>query len=57
MPTLLPELEALGVATLVTDTIMGDDAGRARLAGEILRFVEADGRLAYHRDVQREADR
>ena len=37
---LLPELEALGVETLVTDTIMRDDAGRARLAGEVLRFAE-----------------
>jgi LPPG:FO 2-phospho-L-lactate transferase len=37
---LLAELEALGIETLVTDTIMGDDAGRARLAGEVLRFAE-----------------
>jgi len=39
---LLPEVEALGVETLVTDTIMRDDAGRARLAGEVLRFAESD---------------
>jgi LPPG:FO 2-phospho-L-lactate transferase len=36
---LLPELEELGIETLVTDTIMRDDAGRARLAGEVLRFA------------------
>jgi len=33
-----PAIEALGLATHVTDTIMGDDAGRARLAGDVLRF-------------------
>jgi LPPG:FO 2-phospho-L-lactate transferase len=37
---LLAELEELGVEALVTDTIMRDDVGRARLAGEILRFAE-----------------
>jgi LPPG:FO 2-phospho-L-lactate transferase len=37
---LLADLEELGVETLVTDTIMRDDPGRARLAGEILRFAE-----------------
>ncbi len=31
-----PPIQALGMETIVTDTIMGDDAGRARLAGEIL---------------------
>ena len=36
---LLPSVEALGVNTLVTDTIMTDDAARARLAGEVLRFA------------------
>ncbi len=41
---LLAELEELGVETLVTDTIMRDDAGRARLAGEILRFAEPASR-------------
>jgi LPPG:FO 2-phospho-L-lactate transferase len=34
-----PPIRALGMRTLVTDTIMGDDAGRARLAGEILRMA------------------
>lgn len=33
---LQPEIEALGLNVLVTDTIMSDDAARARLAGEIL---------------------
>ena len=37
---LLPQVEELGIETLVTDTIMRDDAGRARLAGEVLRFAE-----------------
>jgi LPPG:FO 2-phospho-L-lactate transferase len=37
---LLPALERLGPETLVTDTIMRDDTGRARLAGEVLRFAE-----------------
>jgi LPPG:FO 2-phospho-L-lactate transferase len=32
-------IRALGLRTLVTDTIMADDAGRARLAGEILRVA------------------
>jgi LPPG:FO 2-phospho-L-lactate transferase len=32
-------IEALGMLTLVTDTIMNDDAGRARLAGEVLEFA------------------
>ena len=32
-------IRALGMETLVTDTIMADDAGRARLAGEILEAV------------------
>ena len=36
---LLPDVQGLGVDTLVTDTIMGDDAGRARLAGEILQHA------------------
>jgi len=31
-----PEIEALGLAVVVTDTIMTDDAARARLAGEML---------------------
>jgi LPPG:FO 2-phospho-L-lactate transferase len=33
------EIEALGLRTLVTDTIMGDRHGRARLAREVLDFV------------------
>lgn len=33
---LAPEVEALGLRTVVTDTIMTDDASRARLAGEVL---------------------
>jgi len=37
---LLPSVEALGIKVLVTDTIMTDDAARARLAGEVLRFAE-----------------
>ncbi len=36
------EVEELGITTLVTDTIMGDDAGRARLAGDVLRFTGSD---------------
>ena len=34
-----PAIEALGLRTLVTDTIMRDDDGRARLAREVLDFV------------------
>jgi LPPG:FO 2-phospho-L-lactate transferase len=34
-----PSIEALGMRTLVTDTIMSDDATRARLAGETLAFA------------------
>jgi LPPG:FO 2-phospho-L-lactate transferase len=33
---LRPQIEALGLKVLVTDTIMSDDAARARLASEIL---------------------
>lgn len=32
-------IRALGMETLVTDTVMADDAGRARLAGEILEVA------------------
>ncbi|MGZ8514143.1 MAG: 2-phospho-L-lactate transferase [Candidatus Limnocylindrales bacterium] len=35
---LRPAIEALGLATLVTDTIMTDDASRARLAAEVIAF-------------------
>ncbi|HEY5628946.1 MAG TPA: 2-phospho-L-lactate transferase CofD family protein, partial [Candidatus Limnocylindrales bacterium] len=37
--SLAPEIEALGLRTVVTDTVMGDDASRARLAGEVLRAI------------------
>jgi LPPG:FO 2-phospho-L-lactate transferase len=36
---LAPAIEGLGVRTLVTDTVMTDDASRARLAGEVLAAV------------------
>ena len=32
-------VEALGLQTLVTDTLMIDDASRVRLAGEVLAFA------------------
>jgi LPPG:FO 2-phospho-L-lactate transferase len=32
-------ITALGTAVHVTDTIMGGDAGRARLGGELLRLA------------------
>jgi LPPG:FO 2-phospho-L-lactate transferase len=32
-----PAIEALGMRTLVTDTVMSDDVARARLAAEVLR--------------------
>jgi LPPG:FO 2-phospho-L-lactate transferase len=35
-----PAIRALGLRTLVTDTIMADHAGRARLAGDVLAFCE-----------------
>lgn len=38
---LSPEVEALGMRPVVTDTVMTDDASRARLADEILRAVDA----------------
>jgi LPPG:FO 2-phospho-L-lactate transferase len=34
-----PDIAALGQSTLVTDTIMADAAGRARLAGDVLEFA------------------
>jgi LPPG:FO 2-phospho-L-lactate transferase len=40
---LQPAVESLGLLTLVTDTIMSDDADRARLAGEILEFATTTG--------------
>jgi LPPG:FO 2-phospho-L-lactate transferase len=36
---LVDSVEILGIPTLVTDTIMTDDAARARLGGEVMRFV------------------
>ena len=36
---LAPAVEALGIRPVVTDTIMTDDASRARLAGEVLAAV------------------
>jgi LPPG:FO 2-phospho-L-lactate transferase len=36
---LAPEIEALGMRTCVTDTVMTDDAARARLAAEVLEFA------------------
>jgi LPPG:FO 2-phospho-L-lactate transferase len=36
---LAPEIQALGLRSHVTDTIMTDDAGRARLAGEVLTLA------------------
>jgi LPPG:FO 2-phospho-L-lactate transferase len=38
---LAPSVESLGIDALVTDTIMTDDAARARLADEVLRFAAA----------------
>jgi LPPG:FO 2-phospho-L-lactate transferase len=38
---LASDVEALGMRTLVTDTIMTDDAARARLAAEVLAFAAA----------------
>jgi LPPG:FO 2-phospho-L-lactate transferase len=37
---LAPAIEALGMASLVVDTVMSDDAARARLAGDVLAFGE-----------------
>jgi len=36
---LAPAVEALGLRPVVTDTVMGGDAGRARLAGELLALL------------------
>lgn len=38
---LAPQVEALGLHAVVADTIMSDDASRARLAGEVLAAVGA----------------
>ena len=37
--TLAPDIEALGMGVVVTDTVMTDDASRARLAREVLAAV------------------
>ena len=37
--TLEPDIAALGLRTLVTDTVMADHEGRARLAREVLAFA------------------
>jgi hypothetical protein len=34
-----PAIHALGLRTLVTDTIMADDAGKARLSRAVLEFA------------------
>jgi LPPG:FO 2-phospho-L-lactate transferase len=34
-----PAIRALGLRTLVTDTIMADDAGKARLSRAVLEFA------------------
>ena len=39
--SLAPAIESLGLRVKVTDTIMTDDAARARLAGEVLEFAVA----------------
>jgi LPPG:FO 2-phospho-L-lactate transferase len=36
---LAPPIEALGLRVVVTDTIMTDDAARARLAGDVLQAI------------------
>ena len=43
LPTrdLAPAIGELGLQTHVTDTIMSDDAARARCAGEVLRIAGA----------------
>jgi len=38
-----PSIAGLGVRTCVTDTIMADEAGRARLATDILGFARSPG--------------
>jgi LPPG:FO 2-phospho-L-lactate transferase len=38
---LRPGIEALGLASLMTDTVMTDDPSRARLAGEIVAFASS----------------
>jgi LPPG:FO 2-phospho-L-lactate transferase len=40
--TLAPQIRELGLRTVVTDTIMAGDSGRARLAKEVLEAARAD---------------
>jgi LPPG:FO 2-phospho-L-lactate transferase len=51
---LAPQIESLGLQVTVTDTIMSDDAARARLAGEMLAIagVAAPGAPHGGRDAQ-----
>ncbi|MGH2465591.1 MAG: 2-phospho-L-lactate transferase [Candidatus Limnocylindrales bacterium] len=42
----VPAIEALGMRTLVTDTIMTDDTGRARVAAEVLAFAAGSALVA-----------
>jgi LPPG:FO 2-phospho-L-lactate transferase len=44
--TLAPAVEELGMRAVVTDTVMTDDAGRARLAGELLAATAVVSRTA-----------
>ena len=41
--SLADAIVALGIAPLVTDTIMADTAARVRLAGEVLAFAAGLG--------------
>ncbi|MBA3875468.1 MAG: 2-phospho-L-lactate transferase [Anaerolinea sp.] len=50
-----PGVRDLGVDTVVTDTLMVDDASRARLAGEVLGALAARCRPAVSRDGAGEA--
>jgi LPPG:FO 2-phospho-L-lactate transferase len=43
---LVPEIEGLGLRTLVTDTIMVDDASRSRVAQAVLAFAASPARVA-----------
>jgi len=40
----VPAIEALGLRTIAFDTIMSDDAARARVAGEVLAFAASAAR-------------
>ena len=40
---LAPAIDALGLEVVVTDSIMSDDAARARLAAEVLAAAGATG--------------